>query len=99
MACECKSKLQERFLGRVKEQLPDSKNHKVDLNGYAYVFNDNGGMDLVSTTTVEIEHTVTVKKTGLDRVKKEKQSLIHTFCPYCGVRYKEKKDAQEAETA
>ena len=90
MNCDCKTNLTEKLLTRAKEQLPESKNHSVEMTGYAFVFTDTGSMDLKGCMTVEIKHTVTVKKTGLDRVKKDKTNLIFTYCPFCGERYEEK---------
>ena len=91
MTCNCKSDLEARLLERAKEQLPESKDHNVSMTGFAFVFNDANGMDQLGFMPVEIEHKVTVKKTGLERVKKQKTSFIFTYCPFCGVRYKAKK--------
>lgn len=91
MTCNCKSDLEARLLDRAKEQLPDSKNHEVRMTGYALVFNDTNGMDFLGSMPVEIQHTVVVKKTGCDRVKKDKTNFIFTYCPFCGVRYKAEK--------
>lgn len=95
MTCNCKSTLTEKMLDRVKEQLPDSKNHAVEITGYTLVFGENeAGQSTLKSCGfmhVEIKHTVTVKKTGLDRIKKDKTSLVFTYCPFCGVRYKEEK--------
>lgn len=100
MTCDCKETLTGKLLERSKEQLPDSKDHSVEMTGYAIVFGENeAGQSTLETCgfmPVEIKHTVTVKKTGLDRVKKEKTSLLFTYCPFCGVPYKEKKEVAES---
>lgn len=88
MTCDCKSTLTEKLLERAKEQLPDSRNLEVELTGYTFVFGDDNSLALRGFMPVEVKHTVTVKKTGLDRVKKDKTSLIFTYCPFCGVKYK-----------
>lgn len=100
MTCNCKTDFTEKFLERAKEQLPDSKDHKVEMTGYTHVFGENeaGQTTLESRgfMPVEISHTVTVKKTQLDRVKKDKTSFIFTYCPFCGVKYVQEKDSKNA---
>lgn len=95
MTCNCKADFTEKFLNRVKEINPDSTNHEVELTGYTNVFGTNAvgqtTLELNGFMPVEIKHTVKHKKTGVERVKKEKTSFLFTYCPFCGVRYKEEK--------
>lgn len=96
MTCNCKQTLTAKMLERAKEQLPDSKNHEVQMTNYTFVFGENeAGQSTIETRgfmPVEIKHTITVKKTGLDRVKKEKTSFLFTYCPFCGERYKKENE-------
>lgn len=85
MTCDCRATFTEKFLERAKELYPDSKDHSVELKNYAFVFSE-GGMDLRGSIPVELTHTVTNKKTGVTRSKKEKTSLLFSYCPICGVK-------------
>ena len=90
MICDCKTTFTEKYLERAKELFPDSTNHSVEIENYAFVFNKHdNGMSFRGFVPVEIKHTVIVKKTGLPRVKKEKTSLLFTYCPFCGVKLTE----------
>lgn len=90
MSCDCKSNFTERFLERAKELFPDSTDHSVELENYAFVFNKHdNGMTMKGFIPVVIEHKVIVKKTGLSKVKKEKTSLLFSFCPFCGIDLRE----------
>lgn len=97
MTCKCKEELTEKLLDRAKKKFPDSKNHEVQMTNYTFVFGENeAGQSTIETCgfmPVEIKHTVIVKKTGLERIKKEKASFLFTYCPFCGERYKPKKEA------
>ena len=88
MTCNCKTEISEKFLEKVKADLPESTNHSLEMTAYSFVL-DGNRMELRGYMPVEIKHTVKNKKTGVDRVKKEKTSVLFTFCPFCGVRYKE----------
>ena len=88
MTCNCKSEISEKFLERVKSERPDSTNHNLEMTAYTFLLEGNR-MTLRGFMPVSIEHTVKNKKTGLERVKKEKTSVLFTYCPFCGVPYKE----------
>lgn len=90
MTCNCKSEIEAKFLEKVKTDLPESTNHGLEMTGYTLLIEDNT-MKLRGFMPVEIKHTVKNKKTGLDRVKKDKTSVLFTYCPFCGVPYKEEK--------
>lgn len=88
MACNCKSEIEAKFLARAKEVFPQSTDHSVELTGYTFLFGEGYSLSLNGCMPAEIQHKVVVKKTGLSRIKKEKQSFIFTYCPFCGVPYK-----------
>lgn len=88
MTCECKSNITARLLARAKENLPESKDHSVEIQGYAFVFTNDNSLDLRGSAIVEIQHTAKHRKTGADVAKKVKEKLLFTYCPFCGTRYK-----------
>lgn len=94
MTCDCKATFTAKFLERAKELYPDSKDHSVELKNYAFVFNKEGGMDLRGYIPVELTHIVTNKKTGATRSKKEKTSLLFSYCPICGVKQNQAEESK-----
>lgn len=90
MSCDCKSTFTEKFLEQVKAKYPTSTGHSVEIENYAFVFNkQNNGMTLKGFMPVLIQHKIIVLKTGLSKVKKEKTSLLFSYCPFCGVDLRE----------
>jgi hypothetical protein len=87
MTCNCKTEISEKFLEKVKTDIPESTNHSLEMTAYSFVL-DGNRMELRGYMPVEIKHTVKNKKTGLDRVKKEKP-VFFLLSVLCGVRYKE----------
>lgn len=99
MSCDCKKTFTEKFLEKVKAEYPTSTDHKVEIENYAIVFSKNGNcMSLKGFMPVVVQHKVIVKKTGLSKVKKEKTSLLFSYCPFCGVDLREPKP-KETENA
>jgi len=82
--CNCKSELEEEFLRTVKNQLPDSTGHYVEIGGYAFAMTNNLSVVSRQFLPVTIKHTVTNKKTGAQKQKVEKQKLLASFCMFCG---------------
>ncbi|WP_272995913.1 hypothetical protein, partial [Paraglaciecola chathamensis] len=83
MKCECKQEIEARLLERAKEQLPNSLDHDVTLDGYSMIFGNNS-ISMKASMPVTIKHKVLVKKTGNYKDKKDKTNLIFSFCPFCG---------------
>ncbi len=93
MACNCKSDLEAKVVDRLKEEYPEGENHQASLGAnYLYALEDFGQLGRMEFAN---EVVVTTKK-GTKRTIKPKLSMVFTFCPFCGVRYKEKKETQEA---
>ncbi len=76
--------MEARFLAHVKEKLPESKNHFVEIEGYAFALTGDLGVVSRQFLPVTIKHTVTNKKTGAQKQKVEKQKLLASFCMFCG---------------
>jgi hypothetical protein len=82
--CECREKLEGKLLDRFKEQKPEGKSHRVRLNGYALIF----GQQVQQKGCMPIECTAVYPlKKGGEKEKTEKQNMIFTYCPFCGVKY------------
>lgn len=81
MPCTCRTDLEAKLLERFKQQHPDTKNHQLELTGYALVLGEQPqeypAMKVIAT------HTVT-SKAGRQREKKVIQSMIGHHCPFCG---------------
>lgn len=91
--CNCKTELEAKLLERAKEQLPDSKNHSVEITGYVFAMGPNE-ITLRQALPVIIKHTVTVKKTGEQKEKKIVSNVLARFCMFCGEKHV--KDEPEA---
>ncbi len=82
--CECRKNLEQKLLERFKEQKHEATEHSVRLTGYALIFGDSVtekgcmGMELKASYPL---------KNGSRKEKVVKQSMIFTFCPFCGEKY------------
>lgn len=92
MACTCKADLETKVVERLKEEYPEGENHAASLDAnYLYAMDDFGMLG-----RMEFDNEVFTKtKKGTMRKLKPKLSMAFTFCPFCGVPYKEPKDVQE----
>ncbi len=91
--CNCRNDLQDRLLKSVKEQLPaDATNIKITLTGYGFFMEGN---TLVTKPVMPAEVTYQQplkKEPSRLKDKKMKQSLIASFCPFCGEDLRIKKE-------
>lgn len=83
--CKCKKDIEEKLLEQFKKKSPEAVDHGVALQGYALVITDDtleqkGCMDIKATANFPL------KKGGF-KLKSISQSMIFTFCPFCGVKY------------
>lgn len=89
MTCKCKSEIEAKLLERFQGMAAEAKNHEVELTGYTLCIEGNG---IVSRGCMNISTTAEfqVKKTGIYKQKKSSAgNMVFTFCPFCGVRYKQ----------
>lgn len=84
MTCDCKESLEARLTERYKGAAPEASGHKVELQGYALIIGaaltQKGCMQMLCRATYPL-------KKGGTKEKTEKQNMIFTFCPFCGVKY------------
>ncbi len=80
--CECRSDIEQRITDRYATRMPESREVDATLMGYAITFGDD--LRVRAYMPVEIHHTATVKKTGVEKRKIEKVSMFFTYCPFCG---------------
>ena len=83
MSCNCRQELEEKLLERFKEQEPDAKDHCVSLNKYVFTF---GKCLEKGCFTIELE-ALFLLKNGKKKLKKSKQSMLFTYCPFCAQPY------------
>lgn len=81
--CNCKTEIEANLLEHVKQQLPESTGHHVEIGGYVLGFKGDA-MFSCQSLPVTIKHTVTMKKTGLPKQKVEKQNMMARYCMFCG---------------
>ncbi len=84
MTCDCKKSLESRLAERFKETTPEATGHKVELQGYAFIL----GAAVTQKGYMPMHRTAThALKKGGTKEKTEKQNMIFTYCPFCGVKY------------
>ena len=84
--CECRADIEKRITEHYASKLPDSRDVKGKLMGYAITLGDSLGIK--AYMPAEISHTVTIKKTGADKRKTEKVNMFFSHCPFCGEKLK-----------
>lgn len=84
MSCNCKTELEAKLTERFKAASPDSRDHKVTLEGYCLGFRENT-MFLQPYMSYS-EFAFTPMKKGGEKPKKSIGNMIFTFCPFCGVK-------------
>lgn len=93
MQCTCREDLEKKLLARFKEDNPDSTEHRVELTGYALIIGER--LEQYPVMKIKASHVVTAKN-GNQREKKVEQSMICSYCPFCG---KPAKDGAEEKQA
>ena len=84
MTCDCKTELEAKLTERFKAASPDSRDHKVTLEGYGFGIRDNT-MVLQPYMNYKAFAFTPLKKGG-EKPKKTIGNMVFTFCPFCGVR-------------
>lgn len=83
--CECKSQIESQLVARLKANYPAASAHSATLEGYGFAIVD-GTMTLQPFMPVKYGAGFENKKTGRERWKTMKGSMVFTFCPFCGVK-------------
>lgn len=82
--CECRKDIEARLLARFKEAAPEAADHKVDLQGYAFVFGEANALEMRPYMTYKAGATYPLKKGGT-KWKQQTGNMMFNFCPFCGV--------------
>jgi len=82
--CNCHDEIEKKVNEQFAVQNPDVSNPKTSLGGYALLFTEKDSFrpSLPLTTEGTVKY-----KNGNSKVKKFKQSMIATYCPFCGVKF------------
>lgn len=91
MPCKCREELEEKLLKHFKEQNQDAKEHEATLKGYVFTFGKRTYMNrtyMKGAMPIELTAEFPLKK-GEFRRKTEKQSMLFSYCPFCGKKYDE----------
>jgi hypothetical protein len=91
MSCDCRENIEKKLLTRFKEQEPDAKDHHVRLDGYCFVIINNNDFDSNGRMVIESEAIFKLKN-GKTKLKKSKQNMLFTYCPFCAKPYEDKEE-------
>jgi hypothetical protein len=82
--CDCKSKIEGRYLELFKEKYPDAEGHEVELKGYGFCLNrESNHVELAPFMAMSGTYVHTFKN-GKKKPKKAEQSIFFNYCPFCG---------------
>jgi hypothetical protein len=82
--CDCRKKVEINLLDRYKEQHPEANKHQARLKGYTLIL----GKQVEEKGCMPIEFTAVYPlKKGGEKEKTVKQSMVFTYCPFCGEKY------------
>lgn len=82
MNCDCKEKIEGELLERFKKQAPEAQEHRVSMNGYAFLLIGNRfvtcpGMPFETTAVFPL-------KKGGTKQKTTRSTINFNYCPFCG---------------
>lgn len=79
--CECKTEIEAKLVARLQEQEPEATKIDLKIGGYVFLFGDS----VIMKPTLQIEGVFYLPtKAGGLKAKKIKQSMIASYCPFCG---------------
>ena len=81
--CNCKTEIEAQLVDRLKMKHPEATGHSATLEGYGFAIVGNT-MKMLPCMPVKYGASHANKKTGAERWKNEKGSMIFSFCPFCG---------------
>ncbi len=93
--CNCKSEIEAKLLERFIQAEPDAEGHAVELQGYALGLTANS---IVIRPSMPIRLTaVRTSRAGLRRPRSSAQTMVFSFCPFCGVKFADMKATEQAQ--
>lgn len=87
MNCTCKKDIETRLLNKLKADRPDGEGHHAHLDGYGFALTDDNKMLQVGGTPITLT-VMTPKKAGGMKLVRINQTMVWTFCPFCGAQAK-----------
>lgn len=85
--CTCRKDIEAKLLEKFKAAEPAAGDHRAHLMGYGINFT-TGGLSIAMP--IEYEAQYLVKSTGVLKYKKHQQNMVFNFCPFCGIKIREK---------
>ena len=82
--CNCITEMEKKVAEAIQKQNPDLEVSDVELQNKGLIFTKHDSVRV----TLELEGKINVKtKSGAIKVKKVKQAMVLSKCPFCGVGY------------
>ena len=87
--CDCKEKLEAKYLELFKKKQAGADEHKAELAGYGFALNrETGVVEMAPYMPVSASYLHTFKN-GNQKTKKLTDSLFFNYCPFCGEKIRE----------
>lgn len=82
--CNCKTELEQKLTERFAQAKPQASAHRVELMGYGIGI---AGNTMVVMGRMEAQCSADFPtKTGVSKYRVIRQSMVFSFCPFCGER-------------
>jgi hypothetical protein len=85
MNCDCKKRIEARLLERFRAEHPNGQDHSASLDGYGFALTDDNKMVMRGGSPIVL-HTSLPTKTISMKPKKIRETMLWTFCPFCGTK-------------
>lgn len=87
--CNCKSKIEEKFLELFKAKNSDKEDHRAELSCYGICINrETGVFELAPFMPMKATFLHTFKN-GNKKIRTAEQNIFLNYCPFCGEKLRE----------